>query len=220
MSSQALIHEQLTVTPLGGQPLALDASMSGTDNNGILRIALRRSLEEGTIVRIAAGQKYSTTGRVLYSLPYAGLHYATISVEENGRRKEARIKVAEAAHVVSLEPRAPIDCHACVADVSKSGLGLIMPVYMTRDVLLKITLDSAIVFGEVRHCTARTTDPGSFTVGVEIQTVIFRDEKEPSSWPITPRVLWATLSVGFQNLVARVRRSSDNRLSHKVIGLQ
>src|SRR5438874_5951477 len=131
MSSQPIIHEQLTVTPLGGQPQALDAVMSGTDN-GILRIALHRPLEEGTIVRIAAGQKYSTTGCVLYSLPYHGLHYATISVQENGRRKEARIKVAEAAHVVSLEPRAPIDCHACVADVSKSGIGLITSVYMTR----------------------------------------------------------------------------------------
>jgi hypothetical protein len=207
MSSQPIIHEHLTVTPLGEHPDALDAAMSGTDD-GILRIALRRPLEEGSIVRIAAGQKYSTTGRVLYSLPYDGLHYATISVPENGGRKEARIKVDEAAHVVSLEPHAPIDCHAWVADVSKSGIGLITSVYMTRDLLLKIVLGSAIVFGEVRHCSAMATDQGSFKVGVEIQTVIFRDEKEPSNWLITPKVLWATLSVGFQSLVARVRRSS------------
>src|SRR5437763_9353395 len=205
MSGQPIIHEPLTVTPLGGQADALGAAMSGTDN-GILRIALRRPLEEGALVRIAANQKYSTIGRVLYSLPYDGLYYATISVQENGRRKEARIKVAETAHVVSLEPRAPIDCHACVADVSKSGIGLITSVYMMRDLLLKIVLGSAIVFGEVRHCTARSTDRWSFKVGVAIQTVIFRDEDGPSDWLVTPKLLWATLTVGFQSLVGRVKR--------------
>lgn len=200
MSSQPIINEQVTVTPLEGRPYPLDASVSGTDRNGILRIALRRPLEEGSIVRIASGDKYSTTGRVLYSLPRDGFHYATIGIDPVNRRKETRIQVAENAFVRSMQPVAPIECHVCVADVSKSGMGFIAPVYIPRDLLLKIVLDSAIVFAEVRHCTALTEAPGSFKVGVEIQTVILRDKEEQSRWPAT---LWANLSARFHRRAGR-----------------
>ena len=167
-----------------------------------MRLALQQRLEEGAVVRIAAGRNYSTTGRVLYSLPHHGLHYATVGVQEDERRRETRIKVAEAAHLSSLQAHAAIDCRAAVANVSRSGIGLTTDVRIERDLVLKVVLYSAIVFGEVRHCTPTAADPRLFHVGLEIQTVIFRNVSH-CAWLIAPRVLWATLSLGFQLLTQR-----------------
>ena len=92
------------------------------------------------------------------------------------RRNEMRIQVSDEAHVVSLHTHTPVDCAAAVADVSKDGIGLATRIYLPRDLLLKIELDSAIIFGEVRHCSRLLGDPESFRVGIAIQTVIFRDK--------------------------------------------
>src|ERR1700731_2387774 len=40
-----------------------------------------------------------------------------------------------------------------------------------RGVLLRVVLDSAIIFGEVRHCSPRPVSPDSFKVGLEIETL-------------------------------------------------
>ncbi len=205
-----MIAQPVTVTPLEGEPKVLSAAINGTDRNGVFRLSLRQPLAEGTTVRIAAGENYRATGRVLYSLPYKGWHYATIRILQDERRRDVRINISEPAQIISLQPElAAIECQASVSDVSKSGIGLVMSTPIPRDVLLKIVLDSAIIFGEVRHCTCRASEPGSFKVGVEVQTVIFRDNDEGrSKWSLSPRQLWTRLSVGFQLIVGRVRGES------------
>ena len=194
------------VTPVeAGGADTLSAAISGTDRNSVLRLELERPLPEGAVVRINAGRHYSTTGQVLYSLPYRGLHYATIGVQKDERRRESRIKVAETARVMSLQAHESVNCRAYVANVSKSGIGLVTEVRVSKGVLLKVTMNSAIVFGEVRHCTPRKSEPGVYDVGLEIQTVIFRDEAQ-SSWRIAPKVLWARLSLGFQTLAKTMQK--------------
>jgi hypothetical protein len=74
-----------------------------------------------------------------------------------------------------------------------------------RSVLLKVVLEGAIAFGEVRHCSPIAGHPESFKVGLEIETVILRNE-DPSNWLVPARTLWTALSVGFQSLTGRIRR--------------
>ena len=196
--------DEIMITPIAAGADALPAAISGTDRNSVLRLEVRRPLPEGAVVRISAGRNYSTTGQVLYSLPYRGLHYATIGIQQDEKRRESRIKVSETARVTSLHAHESVDCRAHVADVSKSGIGLVTEVRISRGVLLKVVMNSAIVFGEVRHCTARKSERGRYLVGLEIQTVIFRNEEQPA-WRVVPKVLWARLTLGLETLAKAVR---------------
>jgi hypothetical protein len=208
MNTQQNISEEVTVTTFEGQPVTLAGTINGVDLSGVLRVSLRRPLSEGTTVLVEAGGRYSTTGRVLYSLQHGDRHYATIGIQADERRREDRISVAETAQILSLQPHAPVNCRARVADVSKSGIGLITPIRIPRSVLLKVVLEGAIVFGEVRHCSPIAEHPESFKVGLEIETVVFRNE-DPSNWLVPARTLWTALSVGFQSLAGHLRRDRN-----------
>ena len=193
------------VTPIAAGADSLPAAISGTDRNSVLRLEVRRPLPEGAVVRISAGRNYSATGRVLYSLPYRGLHYATIGVQQDEKRRESRIKVSETARVTSLHAHESVDCRAQVANVSKSGIGLVTEVRISRGVLLKVVMNSAIVFGEVRHCTTSKSVRGEYHVGLEIQTIIFRNENQPL-WLVVSKVLWARLTLRLGMLATAVRK--------------
>lgn len=203
-----IMADQVTITSLADpNTKPLTGAIAGTEKNGILRLVLRSALSEGTAVRLESGHNYVATGRVLYSLPSGNSHYVTIQTEESERRREPRISVAEDAHIVSMEPqRAPINCAACVADVSKSGIGLIGNVYVPKDILLKITLEECMIFGAVRHCSPLAHDANYFKLGVEIETVIFRDVEGQSNWLFTLKSLWSTLTAASQILAKQIRR--------------
>src|SRR5581483_7917631 len=123
----------------------LSATIIGTDKSGIVRLTLPRQIPDGTNVRLESGRKYATTGHVLYSVQRGDSHIVTIQTDPDERRQDVRIAATEDAQVVSMEPkRAPVNCTACVVDVSKSGIGLVTNVYIPRDILLKITLAEGI----------------------------------------------------------------------------
>lgn len=195
-----MISEHVTVTPVGTQR-ELHGTLRATDSRSILRLALQRPLSDGTEVRIHVGAKYTTTGRVLYSSPRGSCHHITIQQDE--RRQERRIAVAQTARIVSLQPQlAPIDCRAWVVDVSKTGLGLKTAVHIPCDLLLKVVIDSAIIFGEVRHCSIVSNARASFKVGVEIRCVLFRDNRKTNR-RFSPTVLWSSLALALRTLLAR-----------------
>jgi hypothetical protein len=116
---------------------------------------------------------------------------------QRDERKETRIGGAEVAHITSLHPHVPVKCRASVAGISQGGMDLITDIRIPRGVLLKVVLDSVVVFGEVEHCSPIAVDSESFKVGIEIETVIFRNES-PSHRHLSPRALWAALTMGFQ----------------------
>lgn len=209
MNAQPILSEQVTVTTLEGQPDTVDGTIEYVDASGILRIALRRPLPEGSMVRVESDGKYSTTGRVLHSLPHGDSHYVTIGIQGHERRREKRIAVAEAVQVVSVQPHGAVNCQGRIADVSKCGIGLITPVRIPCGVLLKVVLDGAIVFGEVRHCSAIPLHPESFKVGISIETVIFRNGTS-SGLRLDLKALWAALTVGCQSLAGRIRRDGTS----------
>lgn len=205
------IAEPVTLTLLDAEEGSRIAGfINGADRNGILRLSLPCALPEGAAVRLDAGPRYSAAGRVLYSLLLAGVHYVTIQTETAEQRREPRIKLAEDARLVSMDPqRALLNCGARVVDVSKSGIGLLTPVEVAREILLKITLREAIVFGTVRHCSL-LKESGSFKVGVEIEAVIFRHDNADSNRPSSLRVLWEAVSTVGQSFAKHVRAEKSS----------
>ena len=64
---------------------------------------------------------------------------------------------------------------AKLLDVSRSGLGLLVDIPLPVDSWVKVEIKSAIIFGDVRHCT-RVEGQG-YRVGLATQTVIFRSKE-------------------------------------------
>jgi hypothetical protein len=67
-------------------------------------------------------------------------------------RKEPRYKTEEAITFQTLNPFSPDRYPGRLADVSRSGMKLQIPVPVECGTLIKISLKSMIAFGEVRYC--------------------------------------------------------------------
>ena len=65
----------------------------------------------------------------------------------------------------------------CVVDVSKSGVGLRLSHRLSLGEWVKLEMTTAILFGEVRHCTE---DGDGLELYVEIETAISRRNSEQS----------------------------------------
>jgi PilZ domain len=67
-------------------------------------------------------------------------------------RKEPRYRTDETVSLQALNPFSPDRYSGRLADVSRSGMKLQIPVRVERGTLIKIGLKNMIAFGEVRYC--------------------------------------------------------------------
>ena len=95
------------------------------------------------------------------------LSKAQAAAEQQGfeRRVEARYPTNDNAEVEVLPGPGPV-LDGRVLDVSRSGLRVALPVAVRKAAQLKIRLQHAVIFGEVRYCRSAS---GGFHVGVLIQ---------------------------------------------------
>ncbi len=90
-------------------------------------------------------------------------------------RKEPRYKTEEAVLLQSLNPFSADRYSGRLADVSRSGMKLQIPLRMARGTLIKISLKNMIAFGEVRYCVEMGDE---FHFGVQVfQTVPIRSHE-------------------------------------------
>ncbi len=90
-------------------------------------------------------------------------------------RKEPRYKTEEAITFQTLNPFSPDRYPGHLADVSRGGMKLRIPVRVECGTLIKISLKSMIAFGEVRYCAPMGDE---FHFGVQIsQTVQIRSHE-------------------------------------------
>ncbi len=90
-------------------------------------------------------------------------------------RKEPRYKTDEAATLQTLNPFSPDRYPGRLADVSRTGMKLQIPVRVECGTLIKISLKNMIAFGEVRYCV-EVGD--AFHFGVQVsQTVQLRNHE-------------------------------------------
>jgi hypothetical protein len=190
--------DPIQITSLDDRPTTLDAFVNGFDAGGNLKVAVPEGLTDGLRVRIDAGRKYSASGLVLSTAAEGDKHYATIRIDHDERRRDQRISVNTKARIVAIHPPMLVDADARVTDVSWSGIGIFTDASIPPGTLLKVIMDGAIAFAEVRHCT-RLNATGHYKVGLEIETVIFRNASEPG-WVFTPRALWGALSLAVRKI--------------------
>ena len=191
---------RITVESPGLEPAVCTALMVSLDAGGIVRLKVPSKLTEGTRVRLHASSAQECAATVLYSVGSNNEYWATIQVHQEGRRREPRIPVNTEATIRVLNSDMAVPAAARVTDVSDSGLGLVSNECVPPNAYLKISLPTAVVFAEARHCRAADSN-GLYHLGVEIQAVILNGEPEPD-WMHTPKELWGELLLAgrqFQN---------------------
>jgi hypothetical protein len=193
---------RISITCLDGEQNSFPALITSLGGGGILRVRVPRSLPEGTRVQVHAGLENSGTATVLYSVGANDQYWATIQIHRDDRRREPRIAVNTIARIVVFHSSLTIAADARVTDVSKSGLGLITDQPIPRDAMLKIVLDGAILFGEIRYCSEVGGSIRSYRIGVQIQTVILNGEADPD-WQHTPAELWGSLALAVRTFQGR-----------------
>lgn len=198
------MSDPIHITYLDDRRTTVAAFVNGFDAGGNLKVAVAEGLIDGSRVMIDAGHQYSALGMVLSTADEDDKHYATIRIDGDERRRNQRITVNTTAHIVAIHPNMPVDTDARVTDVSRSGIGIFTDVYIPPDTLLRVVMDGAIAFAEVRHCS-RLNATGHYRVGLEIETVIFRNASEPG-WVFTPRALWGAFSLAVRKFRHRDAR--------------
>ncbi|MGA2600980.1 MAG: PilZ domain-containing protein [Bryobacteraceae bacterium] len=194
--------DPIRITALDGLEKAVPGVVDGLGSGGTLRVTVPTHLAAGMPVRIEAGLQCTASGMVLFSSTQGDKHYATIGISPDERRRDPRIPVNGKAHIVSVNPPLLIDANARVTDVSRSGIGIFTDASVPSGTVLKIVTDGSVIWGQVRHC-ARLAATGHYKAGIEIETVIFRDEAGPAG-AMSARALWGAISSALRKLRGRI----------------
>ncbi len=193
--------DQITISCLEEDD-SFPALIIGLSGGGVVRVRVPRELPEGTRIQLQAGAEQLGTATVLYSVGSNGHHWATIQIHREDRRRDPRIAVNTEARLIVFHSTLKITVQALVADVSKSGLSLITEQPIPREVLLKVVLKGAIVFGETRYCRSAGAVK-SYRIGVQIKTVILNGEAE-ADWQHTPSQLWGSQALAVHTFQAQI----------------
>lgn len=95
------------------------------------------------------------------------------------KRSEPRFSAPEIAQALGIAPTVPLlrsfsplqpeRWPVEIVDVSKNGLGLIVPIHLSPGSLVQIKIGSRFVLGEVRYCKA--INDREFRIGVRLHDI-------------------------------------------------
>lgn len=189
----------VSITSLDERGGTQQGQIEDADSNCGICVMVPHEIAGGTPVRIETPEAYAANGKVVSCVPSLSGHRATIALNREERRAHSRIPVREPAHVTVIRPSMPIHSRAWVTDVSEGGLGLSLRDTIAPGSLVRILLDGALIFGEVRHCS--NPGNGEYRAGVQIQTVIYRDSNGDPVFPL--RSLWTALATTWERFKAK-----------------
>jgi Putative zinc-finger len=87
----------------------------------------------------------------------------------SGRRSEPRFRATDAGFLRSFSPLLPDRWPVQIIDVSKSGLGLVVPTRLSAGSLVQVQIGEAFALGEVRF--SEQIGEGQFHTGIRVQDV-------------------------------------------------
>jgi hypothetical protein len=96
--------------------------------------------------------------------------------DDSGRRREPRFRATDAGFLRSFSPLLPDRWPIQIIDVSRSGLGLIVPTRLSEGSLVQVQIGEAFALGEVRF--SEHIGEGQFRTGIRVQDVRARTERQ------------------------------------------
>lgn len=112
-----------------------------------------------------------TESAVAFDDRFVGLEAATAVADEPivERRREPRFQVHTEGTLRSVRPCCPEKVRVVVMDVSRRGIKARVSRFVDVGWQVQLSMGSAIVFGQVRHCTRAGDD---YIVGIVIQDLV------------------------------------------------
>jgi len=159
---------------------------------GVLQVTVPIPLAANTPVSLLLAENVNTKGEITACERHDTSYFVDVRVQE--MRREPRFAVNDAARVTVLSvPDYPC-LEGQIADLSKSGLAVVLAAAIPSGCQVKVELTYGVVLGEVRYC--RKTDD-EFRAGVAIETVLFREsvaaDKAKTSPSLVTGSLWGAL---------------------------
>ena len=101
--------------------------------------------------------------------------------DEEGAKKrtEARFRISDAVFLRSFAPALPDRWPVQIADISKNGLGLLVPRRLSPGTVVQVQSGATFALGEVKH--SRPVGDHQFHTGIRLQDVVARPSSNPSS---------------------------------------
>jgi hypothetical protein len=148
--------------------------------DGAVQLLLPVALLVESNVTVVFGADCALEGTVLYCNHQDEIFCAGIYFSQNRKRRvrdQTRHAIAEEkVEITVLREGGGVSLTGWIVDISASGLGLKLTSEVSPGAWVKITRKSAIMFGEIRHCSA---DPnGGFRAGLQIETSLSRNSAE------------------------------------------
>jgi predicted anti-sigma-YlaC factor YlaD len=106
--------------------------------------------------------KFSTAARFLVKI-------FDLQRDDSRRRSEPRFRATDAGFLRSFSPLLPDRWPVQIIDVSKSGLGLVVPTRLSAGSLVQVQIGEAFALGEVRF--SEQIGEGQFHTGIRVQDV-------------------------------------------------
>ena len=101
--------------------------------------------------------------QVLYCRPDGDQFFMALVTPAKERRTETRFAAHHSATISIISPDKPGTSRGRLADVSRSGIGVLLPSAIAPGTLVEVRSDGSVLFGEVRNC-ARVT--GGYRIGI------------------------------------------------------
>jgi hypothetical protein len=176
---------------------------------GAIKLWLDTKIIAGTAAEVTFAPGFKQSGTVLYCRRDGQGFSAVISFKPaDPARREERVDVSESCVVLELGTQAAPAMPSRVANISRSGMGLMARSPLKVGALVSVALADDIFIGEVRHCTQ--VERGQFRIGLSIEHQTPRTfdpaerEAEP---PVPPREWSARLSHWAERLLGVTHRA-------------
>lgn len=168
---------------------------------GIVQVTVPIPLAMKTLVSLRLSENVQTEGEITACERHDTSYFVDVRVQE--LRREPRFAVNDPARVTVLSVPDYPSLDGQIANLSKSGLAVMLPTAIPSGCQVKVELADGVLLGEVQYC--RKADE-EFTAGVAIETVLFSDnsaaDKTQTAPPQVTGSLWGTLKRLYKAVVA------------------
>ena len=138
-------------------------------DTGTLYVRSERQIAEASAITISFDHVH-LSGVVAECRADSADWLVSVALASCRRRLEQRIETGLRSVIGVVGPEGTTVCPGTVVDMSSSGLGLRLMQPIEAGTRVCVETESAVVFGEVRHC--RATGDGQFMAGVMIVEVV------------------------------------------------
>jgi hypothetical protein len=142
--------------------------------NGLVHVRVGTQTWQGFQV-VLKFDHLSIPGEVLYCKPKDQEYLICIQLaapETGSHRREPRYPLNLAGKLIVLSDSGTLVVPGTVADLSRSGLGLRVPVVLETESIICVETEKMLIVGKVRYC--KKMGEGEFSVGIET-TDVFSD---------------------------------------------